>query len=370
MRYAPGVTRKFLHVDMDAFYASVEQRDDPTLRGRPVAVGGSPDGRGVVMAASYEARKFGVRSAMPAGKARRLCPDLLFVRGDFRKYKAVSAQMHAILADYTDLVEAVSLDEAYLDVTENHAGLPFASTVASAIRRRIREELDLTASAGVAPVKFVAKIASDWRKPNGLTVIPPDRLLAFLHPLPVRKLPGVGPSTEARIRALGIHTVGDVARRDLRELERRLGAAGARLWRMAHGQDGRRVVAHRERKSRGSERTFDHDIADAARLLDVLAEQTRGLCEGLQRNDEKARTVTLKVRYADFRTVTRAHTLERPTDDPGQVLPALERLLSKTDAGTVPVRLVGVTFSNFDGGSWVPHDQLDLPFFPQWSWAS
>ncbi len=364
------MTRKFLHVDMDAFYASVEQRDDPALRGRAVAVGGSPEGRGVVMAASYEARKFGVRSAMPAGKARRLCPDLLFVRGDFGKYRAVSAHMHRIFADYTDTVEAVSLDEAYLDVTDNLAGLPFASTVAAEIRRRIREELDLTASAGVAPVKFVAKIASDWRKPDGLTVIPPDQLLAFLQPLPVRKLPGVGPSTEARIRALGIHTVGDVARRDLRELERRLGAAGARLWRMAQGRDRRRVVAHRERKSRGSERTFQSDVTDAARLLDFLAEQTRSLCEGMQRNEEKARTVTLKVRYADFKTITRAVTLPHPTDDPQEVLPALERLLSRTDAGTTPVRLVGVTFSNFDGGAWTPADQLDLPFFPQWSVAS
>ncbi|MCB9673969.1 MAG: DNA polymerase IV [Alphaproteobacteria bacterium] len=362
--------RKILHVDMDAFYASVEQRDDPTLRGRPVAVGGDPEGRGVVAAASYEARRYGVRSAMAAAHALKLCPDLIFVRGSFTKYRAVSQQMHAIFADYTDQIEAVALDEAYLDVSENRAGLPFASQVAVEIRRRIRDELDLTASAGVAPVKFAAKIASDHRKPDGLTVIPPERLLAFLHPLPVRKLPGVGPSTETRIRGLGIHTIGDVARRDLRELERRLGSRGAWLWRMANGEDPRRVVGSRVRKSRGSERTFDTDVTDAQRLLDFLAEQTRGLCEGLQRSEEKARTVTLKIRYADFTTITRASTLPQPTDSAEDVLPEVQRLLAKTDAGTTPVRLAGITFSNFAGEGEGPVEQLDLPFRPVWSIAS
>ncbi|MEZ4318514.1 MAG: DNA polymerase IV [Myxococcota bacterium] len=362
--------RKFLHVDMDAFYASVEQRDDPTLRGRPVAVGGDPEGRGVVAAASYEARRYGVHSAMPAGQALRLCPDLIFVRGSFAKYRAASQHMHAIFADYTDQIEALSLDEAYLDVTENHAGLEFASQVAVEIRRRIWDELELTASAGVAPVKFAAKIASDHRKPNGLTVIPPEQLLAFLHPLPVRKLPGVGPSTEGRIRALGIHTIGDLARRDLRELERRLGSRGSWLWNMAHGEDPRRVVASRIRKSRGSERTFDTDVTDAARLLDFLAEQIRSLCEGLQRASEKARTVTLKIRYADFTTVTRAATLPRATDAVEDVLPEVHRLLARTDAGTTPVRLAGVTFSNFTSAAEGAEEQLDLPFRPEWLIAS
>lgn len=359
--------RKFVHVDMDAFFASVEQRDDPTLRGRPVVVGGSPDGRGVVAAASYEARTYGVRSAMPAARARRLCPDLVFVRGSFRKYREVSEQMHSIFADYTDAIEPLSLDEAYLDVTENKVGLTYASQVASTIRERIRDELHLTASAGVAPVKFAAKIASDHRKPDGLTVVHPDRLLAFLHPLDVRKLPGVGPSTATRLHGLNIHSIGDLARRDVRELQRRLGSRAIGLHHMAHGLDRRGIVARRVRKSRGSERTFAEDLTDLDALVEVLAEQIRALCEGLQRKGERARTITLKVRYGDFTTITRAHTLPRATDAASEVLPAVQRLLTKTAAGVQPVRLAGVSLSNFEDASDRVVEQITLPFAPLWS---
>lgn len=360
-------SRKILHVDMDAFFASVEQRDDPSLRGRPVVVGGTPEGRGVVSTASYEARRYGIRSAMPAAKARRLCPHAVFVRGDFRRYREASTAMRAIFADYTDHIEPLSLDEAYLDVTENKAGLRYASEVAATIRRRIRDELGLTASAGVAPVKFVAKIASDHRKPDGLTVIPPEQVLAFLHPQPVEKLPGVGPSTATRLHTLGLVTIGDVFRADPRELSRRLGRRGDWLARMARGEDPRRVVSSRVRKSRGAERTFHDDITELDRLHALLVDLLLGLCDDLRGSDDEARTLTLKVRYADFRTITRSRTLDRPTARPDRFRPVLEELLAQTAAGTTPVRLVGVSLSNFASSEPVTREQLALPFSPQWS---
>jgi DNA polymerase-4 len=251
--------------------------------------------------------------------------------------------------------------------TRFKAGLPWATDVAKEIRARIRDELGLTASAGLAPGKCVAKIASDHRKPDGLTVVPPDRVLAFLHPLPVGKLPGIGPATEARVKELGLHQVGDLARADVRELERRLGVRGPWLHALANGHDDRGIVVDRVRKSRGSVRTFAEDVTDLQAIVSFLAEQTRALCDGLQRAGEKARTVTLTVRYADFTTITRACTLPRPTDRADDALPELERLLGRTDAGRTPVRLAGVTFSNF-----VPADapaeavQVDLPFAPLW----
>ena len=247
------MNRKIIHIDMDAFYASVEQRDHPELRGRPVAVGFSREARGVVAAASYEARRFGVHSAMPSVVARRLCPTLTFIKPDFNKYRAVSRQMRAILAEYTDLIEPLSLDECYLDVTENKQGIPYASRVAALLRRRIRDELGLTASAGVAPVKFVAKIASDHRKPDGLTVVPPEQVLAFIHPLPVSRLWGVGPATQRRLEAMGLERIGDVARHDRFELASRLGKQGLWLYRRAWGEDPRPIRPHRVRKSRGAE---------------------------------------------------------------------------------------------------------------------
>jgi DNA polymerase-4 len=344
---------------MDAFYASVEQRDHPHLRGRPVVVGGSPEGRGVVAAASYEARKYGIHSAMPAGRAARLCRDLVFVRPDFMKYREVSIQLRAIFEDYSDHIEPLSLDEAFLDVTENKAGLPTATAVAKEIRRRVREELRLTCSAGVSSLKFVAKIASDHRKPDGLTVVPPGQVLAFIHPLPVRKLPGVGPATEKRLQEIGIFTVGDLAAVPAPDVHRRFGKHGAYLWRMAQGEDPRRVQSSRPRRSQSAERTFAEDIEDRRELEQVLADQAERVCRGLEGAGLRGRTVTLKVRYGDFTTITRSETLEQPTNDPFRVAEVARALLDKTEAGVRPVRLVGVGVANLLGREETP--QLELP---------
>lgn len=304
---------------------------------------------------------------MPASRAKRLCPHAVFVRGNFKAYREASRQMHTIFQDYTDHIEPLSLDEAYLDVTDNKAGLTYAREVAQAIRRRIHDELGLTASAGVAPVKFVAKIASDHRKPDGLTVIPPDAVLDFIHPMPVAKLPGVGPATARKLHGVDLHTIGDIYRMEERELERRLGRRGLWLARMARGEDPRRVVGHRVRRSRGSERTFQEDITRLDALRQIVFDQARTLCEGLQRAEEHARTITLKVRYADFRTVTRARTLDAATQAPSEVLPVLESLLGRTEAGSTPVRLIGVSFSNFATDEDRVIEQLALPFAPVWS---
>ncbi|MEQ8662002.1 MAG: DNA polymerase IV, partial [Gammaproteobacteria bacterium] len=266
--------RKIVHVDMDAFYASVEQRDDASLRGRPVVVAWRGR-RSVVCAASYEARRFGIHSAMPAARAERLCPQAVFVPPDFTRYRAVSAEVRAIFARYTDLVEPLSLDEAYLDVTENKQGLATATRVARAVRADIRAETGLNASAGVAPAKYLAKIASDWRKPNGLFVIQPHEVRDFLQPLPVGKLPGVGRATGAALEALGVHTVGDLGNRPLAELCARFGRFGARLHELAHGIDTRRVQPRQPRKSLSAETTFEDDraLAALAAPLAALAER-------------------------------------------------------------------------------------------------
>ncbi len=351
--------RKILHVDMDAFYASVEQRDDPTLKGRPVAVGGA-GGRGVVAAASYEARAFGVRSAMPGREALRRCPDLVFVKPDFSKYKAASEQVFAIFREVTPLVEGLSLDEAYLDVTENAWGEPSATRIAARIKARIKQQIGITASAGVATSKSVAKIASGLRKPDGLTVVPPDKVRAFLQPLPVEKLWGVGPVTARRLHDLDLHTIGDLASTPEAAMVAALGNQGEWLWRLANGRDERRVTPYRERKSRSAERTFAEDIRDLAELDRVLDEQADRVCGGLARAGQAGRTVHLKVRYDDFTTITRAHTLPAPTTDPDLVGATARRLLRATDAGTRPVRLVGVGVSGFDEDP--AARQLRLPF--------
>lgn len=351
--------RRILHLDMDAFYASVEQRDDPALRGRPVVVGGRPGGRGVVCAASYEARKFGIHSAMPASRAARLCADLVFVPPDFAKYQAVSQQLRAMFDATTDHVEPLSLDEAYLDVTDNHLGLETGTEVARYLRRRVREELHLTCSVGVAPLKFVAKIASDYRKPDGLTVVPPDRVLEFIHPLPVKKLWGVGPATERRLHAAGLYTVADLAALDEGAVRARLGSHGLYLWRMSQGQDPRRVRAHGRRKSRSAERTFAQDVLNLDELDAVIAEQAKRVTAGLGKAGMAGRTVSVKVRYADFTTVSRASTLAQPTNDPALITTAAQLLLRKTEAGTRPVRLVGVGVAGLGDRS--PSAQLRLP---------
>lgn len=355
----PDAPRKILHIDMDAFFASVEQRDDPALRGLPVAVGGG-GGRGVVAAASYEARAFGVRSAMPGREARRRCPELIFVPPDFSKYKAASQAVFAIFREVTPHVEGLSLDEAYLDVTENAWHEPSATRVAERIKARIRSQLGLTASAGVATSKSVAKIASAMHKPDGLTVVPPDRVLGFLQPLPVERLWGVGPVMAGRLHGLDLHTIGDVATTPRHVMAAALGNMGVHLWDLANGRDARAVSSRRGRRSASAERTFGEDTTDLAQLDAVLAGQAERVCATLERGGRRGRTVTVKVRYADFTTITRSQSLASPTDDPGVVLATAARLLRSTEAGRRPVRLVGVGLSGF--GAPAAAQQLALPF--------
>jgi DNA polymerase-4 len=335
--------RRIIHIDMDAFYASVEQRDDPDLRCKPVAVGGSPQSRGVVAAASYEAREFGVRSAMPMARAVRLCPQLLIVPPDFARYKAASQGVMAILRSATPLVEPLSLDEAYLDVTENLWNEPLATAVAKKIKQRIVEELGLTASAGVAPNKFLAKIASGWRKPDGLTVIAPERVERFLQGLPVDALWGVGPVTAGKLRAAGIEKLVDVRTADPQTLKSAVGSYAEALRRMSFGDDPREVNPHSERKSIGCENTFAEDLKDIEEIrreVDTLARQT---ARALARRKLFARTITLKLRYSDFETITRSHTEDPPTCSAEGIVSRATALLEKTAAGRRPVRLLGVT---------------------------
>ena len=344
-QFTRSAIRRIIHIDMDAFYASVEQRDDPSLRGRPVIVGGSPTGRGVVSAASYEARKWGVHSAMPAIVARKRCPHAVFVRADFTKYRSVSKQMRGILNDYTTLIEPVSLDECYLDVTDLPSLHETATSVAKEIRNRIHHELHLTASAGVAPFKYVAKIASDFNKPDGLTVVHPHRVLDFLHPLPIKKLPGVGPALSLKLQALQAQTIGDLAQWSLDEARTRLGKVGINLWQMANGIDNRPVRSWRRRKSRSAERTFAEDIYERSEMVDQLTRLASRVCREIKSEQLLARTVTIKVRYPDFTTVTRSSTLHDPTDDPSLVSEIAVLLLGKTNPQN-GVRLLGVGVSN------------------------
>jgi DNA polymerase-4 len=333
--------RRIVHLDMDAFYASVEQRDDAALRGRPVAVGGSPEGRGVVAAASYEARAFGVRSAMPMARALRLCPQLCIVPPDFAKYKNVSEQVMAILRSCTVLVEPLSLDEAYLDVTENRWGMGYGSLVAKELKRRIQEQTACTASAGVAPNKFLAKIASGWRKPDGLTVISPERVEHFLEMLPIEALWGVGPVTARKLRQLGIARVVDLRKADPGELQKHVGSLADWLRRLSYGDDPRPVVPDRAAKSASSETTYAEDLQDLAMIREELARLARETAQWLERKRLAGRTVTIKVRYADFTTVTRSHTLSRPTADADVISSWASELLHRTQAGRRPVRLLG-----------------------------
>jgi len=334
--------RRIIHLDMDAFYASVEQRDDPALRGQPVAVGGSPRSRGVVAAASYEARAFGVRSAMPMAHALRLCPGLVVVRPDFPRYRQASQRVMAILRSATPLVEPLSLDEAYLDVTENLWGEPLATTVARRLKQRIREELSLTASAGVAPNKFLAKIASGWRKPDGLTVVAPARVEAFLQQLPVDALWGVGPVTSRKLRAIGIERLVDVRSADPAALGAAVGSLASRLQQLARGEDHRPVRPNRPWKSISTETTFATDVGDPAVQAEVVRELAGRVAALLARRGLRARTVTIKVRYGDFTTVTRSHTEAVATADAGSIAGRALALLARTEATSRPVRLLGV----------------------------
>jgi DNA polymerase-4 len=305
--------RKIIHVDMDAFYASVEQRDNPELKGKPVAVGGGH--RGVVAAASYEARKFGIRSAMPSVTARRRCPELIFVKPRFDVYRAVSQQIRAIFADYTDLIEPLSLDEAYLDVTEDRRGLGSAKAIAEDIRARIRAETGLTASAGVSYCKFIAKLASDQNKPDGLCVIPPHKGAAFVSTLPVKRFHGVGPVTAAKMERLGILTGADLARWPIEQLEAHFGSAGRWYWRIARGIDEREVKPDRPYKSVSAERTFDVDHGDADNLRRELSRVAGYAWQRIERAGVSGRTVTLKVKFADFSLITRSRSFASPVPD-------------------------------------------------------
>lgn len=342
---APPV-RRILHVDMDAFYASVEQRDRPELRGKPVAVGGRPESRAVVAAASYEARAYGVRSAIPMARAVRLCPDLVIVPPDFGKYRAASQQVFALFRAVTPLVEPLSLDEAYLDVTENSWQEPLGVQVARRLKQQIREATGLTASAGVAPNKFLAKIASGWRKPDGLTVIAPERMEAFLHQLPIDALWGVGPVTAARLRAHGIDKLVDVRTTSPSTLHAAVGSQASWLLHLAWGRDDRRVVPDRAAKSHGAERTYGEDIRDVAVMRDQL-ERLSTICgEWLARKALRARTVTVNVRYGDFTTVTRSQGVPTGVGETSDIVPHALALLDRTEAGVRPVRLLGVSVHN------------------------
>jgi DNA polymerase-4 len=340
--------RKIIHVDMDAFYASVEQRDDPSLKGRPVAVG-YPAERGVVAAASYEARKFGVRSALPSVTALRRCPDLVFVPPRFDVYRAVSAQIHAIFAEFTDLIEPLSLDEAYLDVTADRAGLGSAWRTARAIRSRIFAETGLTASAGVSYNKFLAKLASDQRKPNGQFAIQPEEGEAFVGGLPVAKFHGVGPATATRLHELGIQTGADLRAWSLRDLQARFGKAGAWYYVIARGQDLRPVNPNRERKSSGSETTFREDSIDPARIeagVLAVADEVWAWCE---KTAQRGRTVTVKIKWADFKQSTRSRSFTSPLDTRAKLHEASLGLVRSVFPPARGVRLVGVTLSKFVG---------------------
>ena len=340
--------RRIVHIDMDAFYASVEQRDRPELRGLPVAVGGSPASRGVVAAASYEARKYGVRSAIPMSRAVRLCPQLKIVHPDFQKYRAVSQQVFAIFREVSPLVEGLSLDEAYLDVTENAWGEPLGVNVAKRIKSAIKDATGLTASAGVAPNKFLAKIASAWRKPDGLTVIAPERVEEFLQKLPVDALWGVGPVTAARLREHGITQLVDVRTADPEVLRSAVGSMTDWLQKLAAGHDDRLVEPNRPAKSSSSECTYAEDITDIARIREEIADMARDNARWLKKRAIRARTVTIKVRYDDFTTITRSHS-SVPTDDEEDVVKRAVALVGKTECGTRPVRLLGAGVHNFTG---------------------
>ncbi len=339
--------RKIIHVDMDAFFAAVEQRDNPGLRGKPIAVG--HDGpRGVVATASYEARVFGVHSAQPVAVARRRCPELIVINGRHGRYKEISAGIHEIFHDYTDLVEPISLDEAFLDVTHNKKGMDLAVDIAREIKRRIYEKFGLTASAGVASNKLLAKIASDLRKPDGLCTIHPSQALRFLDPLPVERIWGVGPKTAERLHAMGIFTVPDLRARSLQELQTVFGKAGAAYYAFSRGEDNRPVETERVRKSVGCEQTFLFDLIHREELINELEGLTRQLVTRLERSRFEGRTLTLKVKYADFTQTTHSATPGGnliPTED--ALRPIVLRLLDETDcADKRPVRLLGLTVSN------------------------
>ena len=352
---AQDFNRKIIHIDMDAFYASVEQRDDPSLRGKPVGIG-SEDKRGVLCTASYEARKYGVHSAMSGVQAKRMCPELILIPPNFKKYKQVSQQVHEIFHRYTDIVEPLSLDEAYLDVTQNKQGIELAVDIAKRIKQEIYDELHLTASAGVSFNKFLAKVASDFRKPNGITVIHPSRAMHFIDNLPITDFWGVGHKTAETMHAMGIFNGVDLRQLSRLRLRQVFGKAGEMYYNFARAIDPRPVEPHWVRKSVGCERTFEEDSSNPNVLLTELYRLVLELVERLKRNDFKGRTLTLKVKFHDFTQITRSRTALHILRKKEDILPIAKALLSDVDYSSHPIRLLGVQVSNMN----------DEPHRPQW----
>ena len=350
------MNRAILHVDMDAFYASVEQRDNPELRGKPVIIGAAGNERGVVSAASYEARKYGVHSAMPSRTAYKLCPHGIFVYPNMRKYGEVSREIMTILEGFTPLLEQVSVDEAFLDVTGSLWKFGDAATIAARIKEEIKSKTGLTASVGVAPNKFLAKLASDLKKPDGLAVITDDDKVPILAPLPVSKIWGVGKVSEERLQQLGIRTIGDLQEYPLEELRRQLGNMADHLHALAHGRDERAVETDSESKSIGSENTFDVDTSDLDEIKRCLLEQCEEVGSSLRQGKVAARTVQLKLRYSDFTTLTRRKTLTKPTQEEMMLYEVTCQLLANENIDGKFIRLIGVSGSNLV----VPEVQADL----------
>lgn len=339
--------RKIIHFDMDAFYASIEIRDNPSLKGKPLVVGGDPNSRSVVCTASYEARRYGIRSAMACSHAARLCPETIFLKPNFEKYKKASNQIREIFARYTNIIEPLSLDEAYLDVTNNPLGL-YAVQIAKKIKQDIVNELNLTGSAGVAPNKLVAKIASDLNKPNGLTIVLPYQVTGFMRNLPLRKINGIGPATEKRLAFLGLFNCVDVWMKEKAWLSDMLGEnMGEWLFERTRGIDDNPLETSWERKSLGQEETFDHDTLDRDLLFKKLETLSSDVAHDLARRNLKGRTITLKVKYADFQRITRSQTIETQTCESLKIFEVVKTLLAKTEAGQRKIRLLGVSVANF-----------------------
>ncbi|MGB5395526.1 MAG: DNA polymerase IV [Gammaproteobacteria bacterium] len=340
------MNRKIIHIDMDAFFAAVEQRDFPELKGKPVIVGGQPDSRGVVAASSYEARKYGIYSAMPCSRAYQLCPQAIFVRPRFTAYKQVSVQIHKLFHEYTDLVEPLSLDEAYLDVTDTQQCDNSASLMAKELRAKIFEHLQLTASAGISYNKFLAKLGSDQNKPNGQFVILPGEAERYLNDLPIGRFHGVGKVTEAKMKAHGINTGGDLKRKTLLELHELVGNSAEYYYDIARGIDQREVSSDRVRKSLGAETTFQHDLSSIDEMIQQLNSLLDDVLENLAQRELLAYTFTIKVKYTDFTQVTRSYTSDTVISISEIAQAIIPALLAKTDADIHPVRLLGVSFSN------------------------
>jgi len=353
--------RKIIHIDMDAFYASIEQRNDPSLRGKPVIVSGSPNSRSVVSTCSYEARKFGVHSAMPASHAYRLCPQGIFVPPHFSEYEEASRQIHEIFSEYTDIIEPLSLDEAYLDVTRNRRGIRSALIIAREIKNKIREKTELTASGGVSYNKFLAKTASDWEKPDGLTLITPKQAVPFLEELPIGKFFGIGKKTEEHMKNLGIVTGRDLKAYEKWQLIEMFGKSGSYYFDVVRGIDPRPVQPERIRKSIGREETFSRDIMDGEEIREILRRLSAELEETLRRLETGGKTVTLKVKYHDFQSITRSNSLSRPVSGRRELMEQADILMEKTEIGKRPIRLIGLSLTSLTGHRFrEEEDQLDL----------